>query len=158
MFTNETCRSYIDHMLAEHRRLHRMLTLAHHAVMASDDAWFERFAKHLSDIRSELQAHFAEEEQEGCLDQAVSFAPGLSPKLRLVADEHPRLLAAIDALLAQAHQRGDTPSARCALQEAFDSLCRDLHAHEAAENDILRRGFGVDVNGEANGNGKPAQA
>jgi hypothetical protein len=79
----------------------------------------------------------------------VSFRPLLSPNLKHVEEEHPRLLAAIDSLLAQAKDTQDTD--RLALRSMFDSLCRVLHAHEAAENDILRRGYGVDVNGDVSG-------
>lgn len=151
MFNQESSRSYINHLLAEHRRLHRMLVLARNTMAADDGAWVARFVKLLGDIRCELQCHFVEEEQGGCLDQAVSFQPNLSPDLKHVEAEHPQLLAAIDGLLAQAKDCRDTPSQRVAMRVAFDNLCHDLHTHEAAENDILRRGFGVDVNGEVNG-------
>jgi len=151
MFNHESDRSYINHMLAEHRRLHRMLVFARNTMAADDDAWLARFIKVLGDIRCELQCHFAEEEQGGCLDQAVSFHPNLSPDMKHVEEEHPQLLAAMDSLLAQAKDSQDVLPDRMALRSAFDDLCHALHAHEAAENDILRRVFAVDVNGEVNG-------
>jgi hypothetical protein len=38
-----------------------------------------------------------------------------------------------------------------AFENTFDNLSRQIHAHEAAENAILRQGFGSNVNGEDTG-------
>jgi hypothetical protein len=34
------------------------------------------------------------------------------------------------------------------MEHAFKSLCERLHAHEAAENNLLRQAFGTNVNGD----------
>jgi hemerythrin len=155
--SNDPCQAYINHLVAEHRRLHRMLVLARTAMAAEKPAWLAEFVRVLTDLRAELQCHFAEEEEGGCLDQAVSFLPNLSPEMKVVEAQHPKLLAEIDSILVQAKDRQDTLADRVALRSAFDELCRELHAHEAAENEIIRRGFGVDL-GENGNRTQPATA
>jgi hypothetical protein len=43
---------------------------------------------------------------------------------------------------------------RIAVAREFEELCGQLNAHEAAENALLRRGLGADINGAALG-GEP---
>jgi len=147
------CRPYIDHLLAEHRRLHAMLLQARSAISegGSPDRADDSFAdvvRVLRNVRQELQHHFAEEEAGGCLEQAVSHCPRLSAELRRIEAEHPEMLNEIDRLIAQALDGEQTVENRLALENEFDDLCRQLHAHEAAENNLLRQGFGANVNGD----------
>ncbi len=150
----EDCQTYIDHLLAEHRRLHRMLLNGRKTISGSSEedgeSWIQKFIEVLRDVRAELQSHFAEEEGGGCLDEAVSFRPNLGPELSRVVAQHPRLLAELDRLIAQAKDDNGSMQDRIALESQFDELCRELHSHEAAENEVLRRGFGVNVDGNEN--------
>ena len=72
----DECRTYVEHIIAEHRRLHRMLRLARSAIIASGgpdrDATGTDVTRVLRQVREELAHHFAEEEEGGCLDEAVS--------------------------------------------------------------------------------------
>jgi hypothetical protein len=99
----------------------------------------------LKRVREELAGHFAEEEDGGCLEEAVCSGRDLSAALRQIEKEHPLLLARLDQLIEMARSTNKTAQDWASLREAFATLCHDLHAHEAAENDLLRRGFGVDV-------------
>lgn len=149
MCTYDECKAYVDYLLAEHRRLHRLLLHARKVIAgsvdAAEDEWRRGVIKVLRDLRATLQCHFAEEEEGGCLDEAVSFRPSLAGDLKRVEEEHPQLLAEVDRLIAQVADGASTPAEHVALAAAFDELCRDLHTHEAAENEILRRGFGVNL-------------
>ncbi len=146
MRTYDECKTYVDYLLAEHRRLHRMLRHTRQTIAACGETdGKQRVLKVLRDLRSTLQCHFTEEEGGGCLDEAVSFDPHLSPEVRHIEAEHPSLLAKVDRLIAQSEDGGTTPAEQLALTVAFDELCRELHAHEAAENEVLRRGFGVNI-------------
>jgi iron-sulfur cluster repair protein YtfE (RIC family) len=152
MSNHNPATTYVNYLLAEHRRLHRMLSLVRQSIacdkLESDPQWTMNILKLLRDLRAELRCHFAQEEGEGCLDQAVSFQPVLSPEMNELQREHPRLLARIDGLIATVQDCGGAPFDHVALEEEFDQLCSDLHAHEAAENSILRRGLGADVNND----------
>jgi hypothetical protein len=148
----EECRPYVDHLLAEHRRVRRMIGQAHRAIVHSGgpdhDVSVEEIVRVLRLLREELAHHFREEEAGGCLDEAASMCPRLSPEVQRLAAEHAELLAAIDALIAHAHDLDQSILCRIDFGHSFDNLCRQLHAHEAAENAVLRQGFGTNVNGE----------
>jgi hypothetical protein len=149
MRTYDECKTYVDYLVAEHRRLHRLLLHARKTIAGSADAgemdWTQKVVKVLRDLRATLHCHFADEEGGGCLEEAVSFDPHLSPDVKSIEAEHPRLLAEVDRLIAQAEDGGTTPAEHLALTTAFDELCRELHTHEAAENEVLRRGFGSNL-------------
>src|SRR6476469_7946591 len=89
--------SYVNYLLAEHRRLHQVLHLVRQTIGSGRESnqidWKQNVVKALRDLRAELQCHFAEEEEGACLDEAVSFQPQLSPEMKQIEQEHPRLLA-----------------------------------------------------------------
>ena len=147
------CRCYVEHLIADHRRLHRMLRLAQTAIVANGcpdrDATCADIVQVLQHVREELQHHFAQEEGGGCLDEAVSRCPGLSAEASRIETEHPQLLENVDRLIAQALDCDQSLENRLALERGFDDLCRQLDAHEGAENALLRKGFGANVNGDA---------
>jgi iron-sulfur cluster repair protein YtfE (RIC family) len=150
----DECRPFIDHLLAEHRRLHKLIHQARTSIVQSGgpdgDESCEGVAEILCNLRRELQQHFTEEEEGGCLDEAVSRCPRLSHDAQRLENEHVDLLAEVDRLIVEASDCGSHVENRVALQRDFDELCRQLHAHEAAENDLLRQGFGANVNGDEN--------
>lgn len=148
------CQPYIDHLLTEHRRLNALLRQAHANIVQSGgpdrDASLADVAAILRQVRAELASHFAEEEAGGCMEEAVSRCPGLSAEAERIEAEHPPLLVEFDRLIAQAEAGEPTVESRLALEKMFDDLCRQLHAHEAAENALLRQGFGANLNGDEN--------
>lgn len=151
----EECRPYIDHLQAEHRRLHHMIQQARGAVIQSGgpdhDASVADILRILRNMREELAHHFAEEEAGGCMDEAVSRCPRLAAEVQRIEAEHPELLAQLDGLIVEAADVEKSVKHRVAFENAFDNLSRQIHAHEAAENAILRQGFGSNVNGEDTG-------
>ena len=151
----EECRPYIDHLLAEHRRLHRLIQQTRDLIIRSGgpdgESSFADVAQVLRRLRSELEHHFAEEEAGGCLDEAASRCPRLSADARRIEADHPELLADVDRLITQASDCDCHVESRIALQRDFDNLCHELHAHESAENNLLKQGFGTNVNGDENG-------
>jgi hypothetical protein len=145
------CHTYINHLLAEHRRLHSLLRMASSAINQSgapdNDATPVDVATILRHAREELQHHFAEEEGGGCLEEAVARCPSLSAEAKRIEAEHPDLLCEIDRLIAQAEGEKQTVESHVELRHRFDDLRRQLQAHEVAENALLRQAFGVNVNG-----------
>jgi hypothetical protein len=153
MRSSDECCCYVEHLIAEHRRLHRNLRLARAAIVASGgpdrDATGADIVRVLRQVRDELEHHFAQEEG-GCLDEAVSHCPSLSAEARRIEAEHPQLLANVDALIADALDCDQSLEKQLVLGRAFEELCRQLEAHEAAENVLLRKAFGAAVNGAGN--------
>jgi iron-sulfur cluster repair protein YtfE (RIC family) len=148
------CRPYVDHLVSEHRRLHSLLRQTRAAIIGSGggdrDVPREEIARVLQRLHDELARHFTEEEEGGCMDEAVSRCPRLAGDMLQIEEEHKELLAKVKAMIAQACSASDTVEARLALETEFDDFDRRIHAHEAAENEILRQDFGANINGEDN--------
>jgi hypothetical protein len=148
----EECRSYAQHLFAEHRRLHQFVTSVREAMLQaqpeSQDQWSNNVLPVLRQMREELARHFLEEEQGGCMEEAASYLPRLSPEVERIKTEHPALLERLDRLIAQAAEEPLTAEDRGALGQRFSQYCQDLHAHEAEENKVLQLGFATDINGE----------
>jgi hypothetical protein len=155
MRDDEECRCYVDHLVAEHRRLHAMLREMRVAIVSSiepdGEPSFTIIARILARLRGELEHHFSEEEKGGCLDEALSRCPRSSAEARQIEAEHPEILAEIDRLLEQTTNLQLNHQNQLTTQNAFDHLYRRLCAHEAAENPLLAQGFGTGVNGNENG-------
>lgn len=152
MRSDDQCLSYVNHIVAQHRRLHAMLRLMRNAIGQSvqpdELPSFAEIVRILARLREELEHHFAEEEAGGCLDEAVSRCPSLSAEAKRIAAEHQEILAQVDGLTEQAGTLAPTPRNQLEIQQAFDRLYRRLQRHEAAENRLLAQGFGVQVNGD----------
>lgn len=150
----DECRPYIDHLVAEHRRLHGMLRRIRASLVNSvepgGEPSFAEVTRILRGLRDELEHHFAQEESGGCLDEAVSRCPKLSAEARRIEAEHAELLAEIDSLIAQAKTQEPTAWNQVSLQRAFDGLFQRLRAHEKAENELVGQAFGTSFNGDDN--------
>ena len=149
MTRDDESRSYAEHLVAEHRRLHRLLTQARTAIVAYNgpdrEASIVDVVRVLRQVREELERHFAQEETDGLLRKAASGCPQLSAEARRIEDEHPRLLESADALIAQAMDSDQSVEKRVALELAFDGLWHHLDSHEVAENALLRQSIGADL-------------
>src|SRR5262245_21976382 len=127
------CRPYVQHLIAEHRRLHALLREARtrlaNAGGPDGDVTFHDVTATLQRLRRELTFHFAEEEDGGCLEEAVSCCPSLSVEARRIKAEHPELLADVDSLIAQSLDCQGNVQNRILFSKAFDDVCRNIHAH-----------------------------
>jgi iron-sulfur cluster repair protein YtfE (RIC family) len=149
------CRCYVNHLIAEHRRLHSLLRQLRvaiaHSVGPDEQPSFAGMQRALARLREELEQHFAQEESGGCLDEAVSRCPRLAGEATRIEAEHPQILAEIDRLIAQTQTLPPTHPNQLAAQREFDRLCEQLREHERAENTLLAQGFGVNVNSDESG-------
>jgi hypothetical protein len=152
MYAQNESKIYVDHLLAEHRRLHAMLRMARAAILQSGgpdrDATAADIMRVLKQVREELALHFAEEEGGGCLEEAVSRCPRLSTVANHLGAEHAELLREVDDVLTLAAASDKSQDAHIAMENAFQRACERVYAHEAAENNVLRQGFGTNVNGD----------
>jgi hemerythrin HHE cation binding domain-containing protein len=154
------CSCYVSHLIAEHRRLHYLLRQMQIAIASSigpdEQPSFAPVQRALTQVRQELTRHFAEEEDGGCLDEAVSLCPRLVGEAKRIEDEHPLLLADLDGLIARSQTSPATHPNQLTLQRDFDRLCQQLREHEKAENRLLSQAFGVTVNGDESGHAAQA--
>jgi len=94
----------------------------------------------LTQFRSRLGSHLASEEQRGVLEQACIAEPRFERRIAQLRSEHGELRARMDALI-------DADGAIWQLHTSFVSFRRFLHAHEQAENEILRCAYLDDLGG-----------
>jgi hypothetical protein len=141
-------RIYVDHLVAEHRRLDQLIRATLATLPSWEEtnveAWLPRMVEGLTAIRQEIAHHFLEEEQGGCLEEAVAYCPSLSDEVIHIEAEHPTLLADLDELIERARSLKE-PTTRDGhvLGQELRAIARKLRAHEAHENRIVGRGFGV---------------
>jgi len=144
---------FVEHLLAEHRRLDHLISRTMAALPSWGEngasQWLPRLVEGLNAIRQELAQHFHEEEDGGCLEEAVSRCPGLSSEVARVESEHSKLLADLDELIRRAQPlSGSKPDDARVLGQKLRAIVLELHAHEALENQIMARGFGRSLENE----------
>jgi hypothetical protein len=148
--------SYVNHLSAEHQHLHQTVQ-AVDAELRKDDVVFEKLVPPLEALADELSHHFAEEEAGGCLDEAVSVCPSLSPQAEQLKAEHAELRQAAECIVQKGKasasglaQEGAAPDGTILeLREMFADFARRLLTHEHTESGIMRQAFGIADNGES---------
>jgi hypothetical protein len=103
-----------------------------------------RLALELEGLRALLEAHFAGEEADDGLHEAVGHAtPHLLPAVQHLFDEHREVLTELEELTARARELAAGPVAD--LCTCVCGLAARLRAHEARENDLFGESVYADV-------------
>jgi hypothetical protein len=139
-------RAYATHLRSEHRRLDERLRRVEQRWRAGRPHWAQfapEAAGDLAELRTELARHFEEEEDGGCLEQAVSQLPTLAPEVGRLEHEHSQLLCTIDRLIERLRRPKTASEPMDEVDEEFRGVVKRLRAHEAAENRILKESFGA---------------
>lgn len=133
------CQAFVDHLRSEHQQIHQAVVNVERELRAADPPCDpNRVRTCLQRLRDVLAQHFAEEEEGGCLEQAISCAPRLSQEVADIEKEHATILKLVDRLIKR--------SADCHtldFAEAFRRFASILDAHDAAEDRILQLAFGT---------------
>ena len=140
--------TYVNHLMAEHRRLDQLILRTLQAIPNWEESdvggWPQSVVAGLAAIRRELAQHFAEEEAGGCLEEAVARCPALSTEADRVQGEHGRLLEVLDELARHCRQvRRPTRRDLLVLEHELRAVAQKLRLHEAEENSIMQRAFSV---------------
>lgn len=137
----------LGHLLCQHRDLHSrllMLRAAFRTAPCPGRGALETVRTRLRSLREFLAGHFAQEEQGGFLEESIARMPRLSPAVREVVADHPRLLAELDALLEMLPVRDIRPEAWSDAARAFAAFADHLLAHERNENAVVQQGYNED--------------
>lgn len=127
-----------SHLLAQHRSLRETMGL----IAATGE--LTRLVPLLEDLRAQLEPHFAEEEREDGLADAVgTTAPQHLRRLERLMDEHRVLLATLDGLVARGRAML-SDSVGTYLREVR-ALSRRLQQHEAQETALLSDAVHADI-------------
>jgi hypothetical protein len=138
---------YVSHVRAEHHRLNQMVVQIERELplveeeMVPWETHARAFREALTVLRDELAAHFLEEEQGGCLEEASCRCPSLAPEAERLLAEHPLLLGELDEVIAAV----DAATVRRipGLGDGFERFVKTLRRHEEDENRLLESAFGA---------------
>lgn len=143
-------RAFVVLLRAEHRRLHKLLRRIENDWMATREhpqslSPAGRLVESLEELRIDLTRHFHQEEGDGCLEEAACRCPSLGQKASEIERQHPLLLEQLGRIIERAS--GEVRSGDVARQtrDDFRQFARNLHEHEAAENQLLASAFGTDA-------------
>lgn len=139
--------SFVEHLRTEHRHLESAVC-AVNSQLEGDARITAELVRRLVVLHDELAHHFREEEAGGCIDEALSRCPSLSPEARQLNEQHPQLLEQAGAILARARQEASVGAPASETRRAFSEFGRRLLGHEAAENRIMQVAFGCQCSGE----------
>lgn len=140
------CDGFVVHLRAEHRRLDELIRRIEALIARSRSRMVDYEARNelphgLRELHQELAAHFTEEENGGCLEEAVCNRPSLSVEFRRLEHEHPILLNRLERIIRRAERQGGRAEK---LDEAeFAAFVENLSAHEDAEKRVLSSGLGI---------------
>jgi len=138
------CDAYLKHLQAEHHRLNCALLEIRHWLEASwpttqPDAPQDFLIGRLEGLLMELRSHFAEEEQGGCLEEALARCRSVGPNVQVLMAEHPALTTALEELIARLKCRTID---RATCRRLLEDFAARLKAHECAENSLLQFALG----------------
>jgi len=141
--------AYATQLRAEHRRLQDRLSRIEREWFPRQGDRFStvdlpRMIEELETLCAELTHHFDEEESGGCLEEAVSREPSLGPEATRLENEHPELLGKLNGLIEKLRAASRPDGSADNPEEDFQHFANQLRAHEAAENRVLAKGFGVE--------------
>lgn len=149
MFNNvEEFRTYVLHMISEHRRLNAAVQTIEqrwHAVSveaASEDTVADLISS-LKQLHDELHHHFTDEEGGGCIEEAVAHCPSLRDDAARVEQQHGSLLEQLSQIIQHLGQAGVDLGGADVAHSQFHDFVQRLQNHESAEDEILERGFGT---------------
>jgi hemerythrin len=139
--------AYLQQVRAEHYDLEQLLHQLEHAFdTARSQGWpatsIPRLTELLSDLRDQIERHFAQEEVGGYMEEALSLAPRFSGQAQALLKQHAELSQAVRELLSRA--RRDNPAWN-SLHADLQVLVKKLKAHEAGENRIIEAAFNEDL-------------
>ena len=145
----DECRPFLVHLRDEHRELHNYVRDIQLQLRRSDSELepngMADLIERLSQLHTRLKRHFAEEEEGGCMEEAVSRQPSLSTQVRELEVQHPALLRQLEELIQRGRKERLPANARRVVDTDFRAFAKALLAHEAQENRVLQLGFNVNM-------------
>jgi len=92
-----------------------------------------------------LAHHFTRKEERGWLDEALARAPRFGAAVEGLLKEHDEMLTRIRELALQANRYREALGMPWRdLSEALAVILRQVHTHEARENELLQQAFNLD--------------
>jgi len=140
---------FFESALREHRELNRNVheleqCFALAPLEVTPQSCREAAAK-LQHLRDHLAAHFAQEEEGGYLEEALSRVPRLGPQAAVLERQHAPLLASLNSLVQRACETREVIEGWSQLAADFRGFVKSLLEHEIAENRIVQAACNFDL-------------
>ncbi|MCA9248754.1 MAG: hemerythrin domain-containing protein [Planctomycetales bacterium] len=149
MDKRDDCLPYVLHMREEHRRLDDLLRHLEHEWPSEKQQGAtltpRQLAEELRALRTMIRGHFREEDEGGCIDEAVCRAPGLGHEADRLEHEHQELLCEMDEIIRTVESAQAKHTHLRSVQNRFAKFEARLHEHEAAESRLIEQAFGIEV-------------
>ena len=103
----EEFRAYVLHMLSEHRRLNAAVRTIERRWRVVDEGSKDTVSDLISGLEQlhrDLHHHFTDEENGGCIEEAVARCPSLSQAATKLEHEHTFLLSHLRGVIDQLEQ------------------------------------------------------
>ena len=131
--------------IEEHLHLHQLFEDLANSLTASQRTTQVAFVGGLSQLKSELLAHFDHEEMSGYFTDAIEVAPRLKSRADKLLEEHPQLAKTLDRLLGIAESGDPTDSWWKSMTEAFAQFHEEFDEHERGETELIQEAYNRDV-------------
>jgi hypothetical protein len=141
--------AFVDHLVAEHRRLDHLLVQS--AAVIRDDAggakqWLPRLTATVTALRCELAQHFGAENQGGCLEEAAARCPAVSLDVRRLVCEQDELIERLDEMLGRCQTTTELTTTQVgAIEQELRLIVSEVRRHETQESRVVERGFSVNL-------------
>ncbi len=151
----EESQPFVDHIFSEHRRLAQLLIQVQSLFVESSVPQRQgKLLDGLQALKKELANHFREEEEGGCLDEAVAHCPGLGAEADAIIKEHADLLTRIGEVVDKLAKHTGAEGCEEAATD-FHVLVEHILNHEARENKVMAKAFGTALANENGGACRP---
>lgn len=137
---------FLRHLSSEHQAIDHELKVVEGAFERSDSTHStEEFSKLLATcmlrLKEVLHKHFCEEEDIGCLEEAVARTPNLSHQATLLGQEHGKIMADLNRLIEAVEHEPEEDEKLIELKKAFDYFVDMVKLYESNESLLVRRGL-----------------
>ena len=135
---------------AEHRTMTRMVREADRRLHACEATGWARpavdeWAEALTTLLQHVEHHFAQEEDGGYMEEALTLVPRFAPQEPRLMTEDAELLTGLVTLLGKLRRAAYDAAALGDVAVRYRHLRQRLLDHERAENEVLAHAFNFEM-------------
>jgi hypothetical protein len=141
---------FFERALVDHRELRRLVASVQDvcesaATSKAVEAARQAAPGRLGGLLDHIQAHFAQEEEGGYLEEAISLVPQIASQAAQLERQHAPLLNSLRGIVERAKTAARDAERWCRVHSDFEAFCKDLLAHEAAESRLIQQACHFDM-------------
>ncbi len=148
MTKNANSSQSLTRLLEEHRELMGRITELRKWWSELDQFGLPKFGEmgtRVEELRDILAEHFAEEEKDGYLAQALAVAPQYTQKAEELQKQHGQMLETLGDFSDRLELSQPPFESWQKARDEFEGIVAGLRQHERAENEIVQSAFENDI-------------